>query len=52
MKHGYKQTLDTLIYEETLLLAKYLRNGRKEWIPRFAKVDLIFWAGISDLGVC
>lgn len=29
-----KQTLDTLISEETLLLAKYLRNERKEWTPR------------------
>jgi len=29
-----KKTLDTLISEEALLLAKYLRNERKEWIPR------------------
>jgi len=34
IKHGKKQTLDTLISEEALLLAKYLRNERKEWKPR------------------
>ena len=26
MKHGKRQTLETLINEEALLLAKYLRN--------------------------
>jgi hypothetical protein len=34
IKHGKRQTLDTLINEESLLLAKYLRNERKEWNPR------------------
>jgi hypothetical protein len=34
IKHGSKQTLDTLISEETLLLAKYLRDERKDWTPR------------------
>jgi len=34
IRHGKKQTLDTLISEEALLLAKFLRNERKEWIPR------------------
>jgi CRISPR/Cas system-associated endonuclease Cas1 len=34
IKYGKKQTLDTLISEEALLLAKFLRNERKEWIPR------------------
>lgn len=32
--HGNKQTIDTLISEEAILLAKYLRNERKDWIPR------------------
>ena len=32
--HGSKQTLGTLINEETLLLAKYLRRERKAWVPR------------------
>jgi hypothetical protein len=36
IKHGKKQTLDTLISEEALLLAKFLRNERKEWNPRIA----------------
>ncbi|KUO41362.1 MAG: hypothetical protein AVW06_04570 [Hadesarchaea archaeon DG-33-1] len=34
IRHGSKQTLETLINEEALLLAKYLRNERKTWIPR------------------
>ena len=33
IKHGNKQTLDTLITEEAMLLALYLRNERKEWNP-------------------
>jgi len=36
IRHGSKQTLETLINEEALLLAKYLRNERKKWIPRIA----------------
>ena len=31
---GKKQTIETLINEETLLLAKFLRNERKEWNPK------------------
>jgi hypothetical protein len=34
MKVGEKQTTETLINEEALLLAKYLRNEKKAWIPR------------------
>jgi len=34
IKHGKHQKLDTLINEEGLLLAKFLRNERKEWNPR------------------
>jgi len=34
IKHGNRQTLDTLISEEAILLAKFLRNERKEWNPR------------------
>jgi CRISPR-associated protein Cas1 len=34
IKHGKKQSIETLIYEEALLLAKYLRNERALWIPR------------------
>jgi CRISPR-associated protein Cas1 len=34
IRHGNKQTVETLINEEALLLAKYLRNERHSWIPR------------------
>ena len=34
IKVGKRQTVDTLISEEALLFAKYLRNERKEWTPR------------------
>jgi CRISPR-associated protein Cas1 len=37
IRHGSKQTLETLINEEALLLAKYLRNERKTWIPRITE---------------
>jgi CRISPR-associated protein Cas1 len=33
--HGERQTLDTLINEEASLLAKFLRNEREMWTPRF-----------------
>jgi len=36
---GKKQTIETLINEEALLLAKYLRNERKEWNPRLPKIS-------------
>jgi len=32
-----RQTIETLIKEEALLLAKYLRNERKTWTPRISK---------------
>jgi hypothetical protein len=34
IRHGKKQTLETLINEEALLLAKYLRGERRNWTPR------------------
>ena len=34
IRHGSRQTLETLINEETLLLAKYLRNEINDWNPR------------------
>lgn len=33
---GKRQTIETLICEEALLLAKFLRDERKSWIPRTA----------------
>jgi hypothetical protein len=38
IKHGKRQTLDTLINEEALLLAKFLRNERQEWKSRIPNV--------------
>jgi hypothetical protein len=37
--HGKKQTLDILINEEALLLAKFLRNERKDWNPRIVNIN-------------
>ena len=34
IKVGKRQTIDTLISEEALLFAKYLRNEKKDWTPR------------------
>jgi hypothetical protein len=36
IKVGKRQTLETLINEEALLFAKYLRKERNSWIPRIA----------------
>jgi CRISPR-associated protein Cas1 len=38
IKHGKSQTFGTLINEEALLLAKYLRNEEKYWKPRLTIV--------------
>ena len=38
MRIGKRQTIETLISEEALLLAKFLRNERKEWNPRLSPV--------------
>ena len=38
IRYGKKQTVDTLISEEALLLAKYLRNERRDWTPRIPSV--------------
>jgi CRISPR-associated endonuclease Cas1 len=34
VRHGDKSSIETLINEEALLLGMYLRNERKDWIPR------------------
>jgi CRISP-associated protein Cas1 len=39
IKVGNWQTIDTLISEEALLFAKYLRHERKEWILRTVNVE-------------
>lgn len=33
-----RQTIETLVNEEALLFAKYLRNERKDWNPRIPQV--------------
>lgn len=38
IKYGKNQTYETLINEEILLFAKYLRNERNYWIPREVNV--------------
>ena len=39
MKVGKRQSFETLINEEALLLAKYLRHERKDWIPRLPSLN-------------
>ena len=34
MRYGKSQTIDTLINEEALLLAKFVREEKKNWTPR------------------
>jgi hypothetical protein len=36
IKVGKRQTIETLVNEESLLLAKFLRNEIAEWKPRTA----------------
>jgi len=36
MRVGKKQTIETLINEDALIFAKFLRNERKTWNPRMA----------------
>jgi hypothetical protein len=36
IKVGKRQTIETLINEEALLLAKFLRNEHTPWLPRIA----------------
>jgi len=38
IKHGNRQTVETLINEEALLLAKYLRTEKQSWFPRIASL--------------
>jgi CRISPR/Cas system-associated endonuclease Cas1 len=39
IKIGQRQTLETLIGEEALLFAKYLRSEKKEWAPRIGNSE-------------
>ncbi len=40
MKKGERQTIETLISEEALLFAQYLRNERRDWNPRVPTLSL------------
>ena len=39
IRRGKRQELETLINEEALLFAKYLRDERETWIPRVALLN-------------
>jgi len=39
IKVGKKQTIETLIGEEALLFAKYLRDEKPFWNPRIAELS-------------
>ncbi|MEM3458793.1 MAG: CRISPR-associated endonuclease Cas1 [Candidatus Bathyarchaeia archaeon] len=39
IKHGFKCEIETLIFEEAMLLAKYLRNERQKWFPRIVNLS-------------
>jgi hypothetical protein len=41
IRHGKRKRIETLINEETLLFAKYLRNEKTNWTPRIATVHYI-----------
>ena len=36
---GKQQKIETLVNEEAYLFAMYLRNEKREWIPRIIKSD-------------
>jgi hypothetical protein len=38
IRHGNRQSIETLINEEALLLAKYLRDEKNMWVPRISEV--------------
>jgi len=46
---GKRQTIETLINEEALLLAKFLRDERKTWTPRIACMHKIFERDGNDV---
>ena len=39
IRQGKKQTIETLVNEEAVLLAQYLRNEKQTWIPRIANLN-------------
>jgi len=41
VKHGNKQTLETLINEEAMLFARYLRDEKPNWHPRIVDLSCV-----------
>ena len=41
IKVGKKQSIETLINEEAMLLAKFLRTEQEKWIPRIIGNNLV-----------
>ena len=39
IKKGKQQTLYTLINEEALLLARFMKKEKKEWVPRLINLN-------------
>jgi len=37
IRYGKRQRIASLINEEALLLAKYIRDERKTWVPRIVR---------------
>jgi hypothetical protein len=46
---GKKQEIETLINEEALLFATYLRNEKQEWVPRIASLARLKLKGGNDI---
>jgi hypothetical protein len=42
IKVGERQTIETLINEEALLFAKYLRGETNTWSPRIASLQQLY----------
>ena len=48
---GEQQEIETLINEEVLLLARYLRNEKQAWIPRIADYSLLWLTSYRTNGI-
>jgi len=40
MRVGKRQTIESLINEEALLLAKFIRNEHNKWLPRITVASI------------
>ena len=38
VKHGKRQEIESMLNEEAMLPAKYLRNEKTQWIPRIPNI--------------